>query len=129
MPVIRLYLVHVEEHDGQVWHYIGLTKYENVIQRLRKHMEGRTRSFNHIAARNAKDVRVFEVIRNADRYLEACLQQMDETAIRHHLCWTCRAAQLVSEAKEAPHLLGTEPLSVHALRKAASRDPEGQPRS
>lgn len=104
----KLYLIHIENQNGKRWHYVGVTAHETIKQRLTRHMWGDTKSFNHLEARGAKDIKVWQVQANADLGQEKMMQMFDEQTVREFICPRCREQREGGLKNAPPSLLDLE---------------------
>lgn len=104
---LQLYLVHVENQDGRLWHYVGVTRLPNIRDRLRRHMWGDTKSFDHIAAKTARDIAIWKLYTDAHFGLEKTIAMQDESFLQAHVCPRCRSRMIVRQ-KNGPARLFDE---------------------
>jgi hypothetical protein len=85
-----MYIIHIREHDGRIWHYIGLTDRENIDERLAEHKRGKGNLRVYEAVKRAAYIESSILLPNGDRYVEKFTQLASEDLLRDTICSHCR---------------------------------------
>jgi predicted GIY-YIG superfamily endonuclease len=86
----QIYLIHIVNADGTIWHYIGFTRKDDVMERVKDHKRLRGTRRICLAYRAGAVLSVHVLDQRASLTDERNLQYMSEATIAAHVCPQCR---------------------------------------
>ena len=124
---VLLYIMHITETDGSIWHYAGVTTERRMWDRLLEHKRDTKRDRVAQAVARGAQVTIHNIDPNASTWQEQAVIAMSERAVREQLCPQCATERpegaYPSRIKRIPQGINKPPAHIQQ-GKASKRAPE-----